>query len=203
MPRIAEPRGEPPDLSPTVQKCASWDHSESWFTIAEILTFDWTQGGRLTGIIPVFPDGDTYLNDSYVEWMERCGGKKPPNAYCQGRNGTMLTIEQAHELVRRGKPSNGYAMTETPIVRVEWFESAADACPDFLGWLHEFVEPILGHDYATAKTVALDALEAEHGARPDGLGWIAKPTTRPDVARLRSEALDAAALTRIVFGFDS
>lgn len=42
---IAPPRGMPSDVSECVREHHTWDHTPSWFTVAELLAFDWTTVG--------------------------------------------------------------------------------------------------------------------------------------------------------------
>ncbi|GIK65154.1 MAG: hypothetical protein BroJett018_29480 [Chloroflexota bacterium] len=54
---IAEPRGVPPDVSQPIRERLSreydfdWDHSHSWFTLAELLVYDWTKPVPLKGYL--------------------------------------------------------------------------------------------------------------------------------------------------------
>lgn len=79
---IASPRGIPADCSPSVKKSYDeWDsdgHSHSWFTLRELLDYDWTQvavkRGTVTAVI-------------YEEWKRLKAWEPCPKEYSGGVSG--------------------------------------------------------------------------------------------------------------------
>lgn len=72
----AEPRGVPKDISKAVKKAASWDHSESWLTLAEVLAYDWDQVTVHRGVIPMNRAAESYPG-RYTEYYEDWRDVKP------------------------------------------------------------------------------------------------------------------------------
>jgi len=96
---IDSPRGIPEDASTEVKECSErWDgdgHSHSWFTLAELLAYDWTQTTKLRGMVngPGFAEWDRY------ERHQRRG----PKGYCGGVGGKGISHVSSDELEARVK----------------------------------------------------------------------------------------------------
>jgi len=76
-------RGLPPDACPQVREaCEGWDgdgHSHSWFTLAELLAYDWAQAATLSGWVGAV---------GYAQWdRRRRSNGLGPESYCQGVGG--------------------------------------------------------------------------------------------------------------------
>lgn len=213
LPKIAETRGVPADVTAETLSAASWDHTPSWLTVAEVLAYDWNRKARHSGILSVFPERGGMGMESFEEWMKRTDGKSSPAGYCQGRGGRMVTVKEAKALVagidkKATEAARSAPMGQTPIVRVEWTETTRDSAPDFLAFVETFIEPMLGPEFAQIKSVLGDALEGsvrkDADADVDELrrDWL-RASPRADLAPLRTRALELASEVRFVFGFDS
>ena len=215
MPRIDHPRGLPADLSPELRDHGRWDHTPSWLTAAEVMTYDWDfEGQKHRGLIPVFGERGAggWASESFESWIRRCGGKESPEAYCQGMSGHQVSVEEARRLIALPAHAKERLLTnseQAPIVWVEWREPVRESCRDFVEFVDEFVEPLLGQQFADAKAVVADIIEQEGRRTPaDDLSaahrtWPTTPLRDPRAAAIRAEALAMASRVRLVFGFDS
>lgn len=94
---IADPRGIPEDVSELVQaESDRWEgdgHSHSWFTVAELLNYDWTQTTKHRGFVSAA---------QYYEWnrWQREDGEGP-NSYCGDVHGG--SIEKVSEAELRSR----------------------------------------------------------------------------------------------------
>lgn len=98
---IAEPRGMPNDASPEVAaEAESWDgdgHSHSYFTVAELLAFDWTQMTTRRGVLDLA---------EYVQWnrWRRKYGEQP-ESWCGDITGrSIVVVDDGPPVVARLKP---------------------------------------------------------------------------------------------------
>lgn len=129
---IAPQRGMPEDVSDVIRNYHSWDHSESWLLLSEVLAFDWTQTTKHRGVIPLRSSVGV---DSYEDWKRRGGGC--PKAWSGSVSGPGIVIVSAVE-------ADGIlAMSPDAIryyVSVEWEETYAESAASFLAFVSEFVE---------------------------------------------------------------
>lgn len=91
---IDSPRGIPDDACDRVRaESDSWDsdgHSHSWFTLAELLAFDWTQTVALQGVV----NGPTY--EDWTRWDRKNG--ECPREYSQSVGGGSIRNVELVEL---------------------------------------------------------------------------------------------------------
>ena len=208
---IRKARGCPKDASEVVRDHHSWEHTPSWLTVYEVMTYPWDEGSRHRGLVTVFKEesGFGFGAESFEEWMQRCDGKGSPLGYCQGMGGTLVTVEAAKQLVTaKPRPKLSHDSNARPIVWVEWTESRRESCKDFIAFVTTFIEPLLGEEFASVKAVVGDLLEQERrsnaGYDADGdLSWLTAKTKDKRVAGLREQARQIASTVRFVFGFDS
>lgn len=80
---VSEPRGLPDDVG-LWSEFASWDHSEGWLYLDEILEFNWDQVTRKRGVIQLSGrdryDPDNSMN--YLEWRALPEPRPAPKSYC-------------------------------------------------------------------------------------------------------------------------
>lgn len=96
---ISELKGLPNDVSDGVRKESDgWDgdgHSHSYFTLQELLAYDWTQTATLRGVV----HASTF--DKWTRWGEKEG--ESPDSYCGGVYGFGVEIISRSELEKRLK----------------------------------------------------------------------------------------------------
>lgn len=142
-----EPRGIPDDASTTVRNHHSWDHSESWLLLSEILAFDWEQVTTHTGVIPMRSVDEAHRlthTSTYEEWR----GREPrvaPDSYCGSIAGpTIRTIssEQADRVLDNA--SDGLAIDNSTrwYVQVSWQETYRTSAADFLAFVDQMLVPL-------------------------------------------------------------
>ena len=92
---MAEPRGVPEDASPEYRaEAEQWDgdgHSHSYFTVAEMLAYDWTQTTKKTGLVSP---------TEFMHWKK----DGEPNGWCgdvSGPNVKKLTSEEMNALIEK------------------------------------------------------------------------------------------------------
>lgn len=138
-----EPRGMPDDITEMVRDHHSWDHSESWLALPEILAFDWSQTTGHTGVIPMRWSDEIFQTkhtDPYVEWRTR----KPriaPTSYSGGIGGPniiVISAEQADRMLADDAVSTG----KSYYVQVSWTETYRESAVDFLAFVDEFLKPL-------------------------------------------------------------
>lgn len=101
---ISHPRGLPDDVTAEVKEISDrWDcdgHSHSYFTLRDLLDYDWTQTTGLQGWCNM---------EEFLPWAA-CGNKfKSPRGYCGGVSGgavVHLTDEEAATLVEHFRELN-------------------------------------------------------------------------------------------------
>lgn len=135
---IGEPRGLPADVSE--QTKAESDsmgidgHSHSWFTVAELLAYDWTQVTKLRGYVTAA---------EYYQWNRwRRGAGDGPEGYCGGVSGGDVEKVSEDELRRRIEELTGgdWRQQEAKVkeampnvyCRVEWEQPYYKVARDFL-----------------------------------------------------------------------
>lgn len=189
-------RGRPADCSPLVRSYSHWDHSITWLSLAEVLAYDWSRATFYReGLLPLVKR-DYFV--TYDEWV--ASGRKPLENWIDSkypnRNVTVVEPEEADRMLAAKGPSlRKHTRTE---VRVRWETSAVDDCGDFLAFVDELVEPLLGEPYLELKRVWQDAVEGG-----PGFGPVAVLRHQEHVVNLRNDMLAMANDVRFVFGFDS
>jgi hypothetical protein len=121
---IDKPRGMPEDVSPEVAADAeSWGcdgHSHSFFTLAELLVYDWTQVTKHQGYCSV---------EEWDRWT--CWGREQgegPREYCGGVGGggtRIVTAGEMDAIVQRRRERGGKSLTnpdEQIYALAEWEE---------------------------------------------------------------------------------
>lgn len=139
---ICPPKGLPGNLSNSIKQIADdWGadaHSHSWFTLKELLDFDWTQVGRKVGVVSA---------EQYFQWngYQRELGFGP-KSYCGGISGGGIRMVSEDEMEKSIKLLNQevgvphYRMTEQAIekhlkgqyCKVEWETPYCRSASDFL-----------------------------------------------------------------------
>lgn len=135
---ISKPRGLPKDVCKEIQaESDGWDsdgHSHSWFTISELMEYDWTQFSCLQGWVdgPNFEEFDRYLKSQQEGPEEYCGA-------VDGGNIKHISNEEMKALI--GEPKGWGASREAAILEssrdcytlVEWTIPYYKCCREFLG----------------------------------------------------------------------
>lgn len=159
------PRGVPKDLSATIKCCASWDHSESWLLVSELLAYDWNgQTTKHTGVIPLSAAvSDPFMIDrtNYDEW--RKSPPAPPASYSGGISGPGIVIvgpELADKILdANGAPIDLASAVDTQerkrlrgtkydpkkhivYVQVEWSETYSESAQDFVDFMNQYLVPL-------------------------------------------------------------
>lgn len=127
---ISEPKGLPEDVSQKVKDISDgWDcdgHSHSWFTVKELLDYDWTQKSNLIGVVNAV---------DFERWNRYDRSQsEPPSNYCGGCFGGSIVHVSEKEMLELIKDK-----TEEEIARdyanhytqVEWQQTYASACANF------------------------------------------------------------------------
>jgi hypothetical protein len=166
-----EPRGTPDDVGSWVRD-ATWDHSESWLMLDEILAFDWDQTVTKTGCIPLLvPRSKRAAAFGYIDWKrnrdeprewygDAIGGQSQTLLECQVPV-LMQTSELLAELASdldvaadadaEGRAEVAYALrdsvrTRLPdinySVRVEWQSAYRHCAADFLAFVDQLLVPL-------------------------------------------------------------
>lgn len=116
---IDDPRGVPPDASPEYEAwVAQWDgdgHSHSYFTVAEMLAYDWTQTSKKTGLVSP---------TEFMHWKKN----GEPNGWCGDVSGGTIKKLSAEEMGQLIKDS---MVNEWEIYHGE--KEAMDALHKFAG----------------------------------------------------------------------
>lgn len=127
---IDSPRGLPPGCSPVIKATSkSWGvdgHSHSYFTIKELLEFDWTQTTKLSGYI----DLETF--ERWNRWGRQHG--EYPASWCGGVGGGTTKIVSNEEMEKLVEQYKDFSVPES-LKRVfslfEWETSYHRAADDF------------------------------------------------------------------------
>lgn len=134
---IAEARGVPPDSS---VPSPSWDHSESWLLLSELLAFDWAQTVELDGVVPVFAEKRWPEDDSLQEM--RAYRREQPTSYCGmvggGGSATVPLALAERLLAGDAKPEAGVKY----YTRVTWTNTYREAAADFCAFVEAFLVPL-------------------------------------------------------------
>lgn len=81
---LAEPRGLPENVSEAVRKASDYwgvdGHSHSWFTVSELMAYDWTQTITHIGLVnaPTYYDWNDWKRQRGDNPSEWCGGVSGP-----------------------------------------------------------------------------------------------------------------------------
>lgn len=93
---ISMPKGLPTDVSPEIRKESDFygedGHSHSYFTLRELLRYDWTQKTKCRGMVTA---------EEYYRWT--AFGKKDdksPESYCGGVSGKDVKIVTEDEMIK-------------------------------------------------------------------------------------------------------
>lgn len=108
---IKKPRGVPKNISPEVKdEINKWKgdgHSHSYFTIAELLKFDWTRTSTLSGCV------STLEFNKWDKWGRHNG--EGPESYCGWTSAPMISME---EMEAKSKEMNEFLLN-SPLSREE------------------------------------------------------------------------------------
>lgn len=167
---VPEPRGLPDDASETVAKFHSWDHSEGWLTLDEVLAFDWEQStATLTGALPLVPGRDGWGHDDcYRDWRDR-KPRAAPKSWSGGVSGRdihtvdMPTADRILAAMAEGRvididtqpddmdlnpaprwrrPKVTSAAPNTFYVQVSWGQTYAECARSFLDFVDQYLVPL-------------------------------------------------------------
>lgn len=119
------PRGLPDNTSDFLTACyESWGcdaHSASNFTVAELLSFDWTQNKTHRGYVAW---------DAWKEW-KRCPWIRSPKSYCGGVSGPNVVILSQKEARDAVSCNRAFHPTESVYVNDEWVTPYWYCCKQF------------------------------------------------------------------------
>lgn len=123
---MADPRGLPEDVSLEIQAISDkWDsdgHSHSYFTVAELIAYDWTQITINTGVLGAA---------DFVEWSRwRRRNGEPPDSYSGAVSGRSITMLAAADMERR--------IDELP--NEKWHPQHLPALLEQAGLVHAFAQ---------------------------------------------------------------
>lgn len=136
---IAEPRGIPDDACPEYraesERYGEDGHSHSYFTVAELLTYDWTQVSCLQGWV----DGKNF--EEFERYRKRDGDG--PSEYCGGVSGKAIehiSNEEMRAYVKQAvadKSGNAWThaietLNTNKVTLLEWTQTYAKCCKHFL-----------------------------------------------------------------------
>ena len=129
---IAEPKGLPKDVSPDVKEISDdWDvdgHSHSWFTLSELLAYNWEQTTKHRGWVNV---------EGFKEYLR---GGRPTSWYSGIGGGGVTHISPA--MMQERIDNNGD--TDGCYCQVEWevayYEATKDFCEETIPKLKELSE---------------------------------------------------------------
>ena len=125
---ISEPRGLPPDVSSLVKAVSDrWNgdgHSHSYFTVAELLAYDWTQVSCLQGWV----NGPTF-----AEWNRwgRSHGQSPKTC-CGMVTGPNIEHISTKEMEKRLRETEDNASLFHTYCLAEWTEPYYKAAGSFI-----------------------------------------------------------------------
>lgn len=133
---ISAPRGVPEDASPEYRaQVENWSgdgHSHSYFTVAELLAYDWTRETMHRGWVSPREFARFHLDGKPQSWS---GG-------VDGSNIRHVTNDEMLTLIKGGKEEFTWAdyhtMENKPVIastytQVEWTEPYYASCQEFLG----------------------------------------------------------------------
>ncbi len=117
---IAEPRGLPGDRDRTGEGDGEddWDygdHSYSWVTVEELLSYDWEYRLPVVGVF----SRRAYESEEFQAWNRM---KAPPVVYSGGVSGRDVLVVSEPDVARRSDWTH---------VGLSWEESVAEHCADF------------------------------------------------------------------------
>lgn len=123
---IDDPRGLPKDVSREIKKESdSWDcdgHSHSYFTLKELLDYDWDQKSKIRGWV---------YENGFLEWQE----KGRPSNYCggvEGKNVEHITWQEMKRKIMDKSNKFTKLMGREYVCNVEWEESYRECANSFL-----------------------------------------------------------------------
>lgn len=133
---IDEPRGIPEDATKEIRQCLEDHdiHTTSWFTLEELLQFDWTQTATKKRIVSA---------SAYAEWSRwRREEGLGPESYCAAVFGSRVQMLEEGDMRRRilELTAGVYVREQTPVIEnamprayceVEWDTSYHRAAPSF------------------------------------------------------------------------
>lgn len=160
---VPEPRGMPADVTDYVREQHSWDHSEGWLTLDEILAFNWKQRSGHCGVIPLKLTPYPLHVEDYITWRA-IKPTRAPRSYSgsiSGRGIVTVTEAEADHLLanpegtieidqevpagfmqtRRERLAVGVGTHEI-YVRVHWGETYAESAKSFLAFVEQFLTPL-------------------------------------------------------------
>ena len=136
---IDSPRGLPSDCCVEVKECrtdtGSDGHSDSWFTVQELLDYDWTQELRYNKVVSAV---------NYYQWKlwpVEVYQNLFPRGWCDDISGSAIEIVSEDELrqrllpLRKGKYQEALAVCKEKYAnlygRCQWFAPAHNCCSSF------------------------------------------------------------------------
>lgn len=137
---IADPRGVPSDCCEEFRKeqdnYGSDGHSHSYFTVSELMAYDWTQVTCLQGYV----DGKNF--EEFERWKKKDG--ESPSEYCgmvSGQFVTHISNDEMRAVItqkigdKRGSEWQQAVETLDPhcYTLVEWTQPYYKCCKEFLG----------------------------------------------------------------------
>lgn len=127
---ISEPRGVPDDACPEYKaEVDRWDgdgHSHSYFTVAELMAYDWNQTSILHGVVNAL---------GYHEWArERRDAGQPPEIFCGAVFGQNIKNITEAKMIRmlRGKTKEEISELRDYYCRISWQQKYHDCAEEFL-----------------------------------------------------------------------
>jgi hypothetical protein len=117
---IDSPRGIPNDVSDSVQGLFNgWGgdaHSDSYFTLEELLRYDWQQKSNLRGVVN---------EKEYIEWAKN--GRGEPQGYCGDVGGPNIVKVTNAEMDLIASAKKVVDCTKDYYTQVQWVETYAEA----------------------------------------------------------------------------
>lgn len=154
---ICLPRGLPGDVTAPVKACSdSWGsdgHSHSYQTLAELLTYDWTQTTRHTGWVDVLTYGD----------MLQTGAKRPKewSGGVGGQDVKHVSAEAMAALIKKLKGDHRWWDVRTEVAKqlssyytqVEWTEPYYESTAHFWATTMPRLLALAKGDYESVRIV--------------------------------------------------
>jgi hypothetical protein len=116
---ISMPKGLPEDVSSYVKlQSDEWDcdgHSHSWFTLQELLDYDWNSGIKHVGLVG---------KEEYKEFKN----SGSPNSWCGGSSATLISNQEMEDWIDDKIKFDEEKFIQTLI---EWYTPAKDSAGSF------------------------------------------------------------------------
>lgn len=147
---ISEPRGIPEDAHFYRSQDRYGDHSLSWLSVMEILSYRWDQRFEVSGIIPMKKMAKDRMPFTHATFYDQWGWKVPrdqrktPESWSGGVGGADIEVVAEHEADNMLANPVLQDPKKTYYVSTYWTNSARERCGRFLQMMTNYVVPAGG-----------------------------------------------------------